>query len=87
MVNEKDIQFNRMWNEESKPKREKFRNLMRAKLDVLHVEFTEDNARAFYNGRLTVRQPESLYQVAERREGGFRDRRGPPRSRGPRGRR
>lgn len=75
MPDEKDQQFTRMWNEENKAKREKFRNLMKSKLDLLHVEVTEENARAFYNGRLAVRQPERLYQLPEREE------RRPPRRR------
>lgn len=69
MVDDKNQQFTRMWNEENKSKREKFRNRMKSKLDLLHVEVTEENARAFYNGRLTVRQPERLYQIPERPEG------------------
>ncbi len=52
----KNQQFTRMWNEESKSKREKFRNLMKSKLDLLHVEVTEENARAFYNGRRPPRR-------------------------------
>src|SRR3989442_98438 len=68
MADDKDQQFTRMWNEENKSKREKFRNLMKSKLDVLHVEVTEENARAFWNGRLAVRQPERLYQIPERSE-------------------
>ena len=64
----KNQQFTRMWNEESKSKREKFRNLMKSKLDLLHVEVTEENARAFYNGRLEARQPERLYQMSEQPE-------------------
>lgn len=82
MPEEKDLQFNRMWNEENPAKRVKFRNLMKSKLDVLHVDFSEENARAFYNGRLSVRQPERIYQMPEREERG--PRRGPPRRRGPR---
>jgi len=78
MVDEKDQQFTRMWNEENDAKRIKFRNWMKSKLDVLHVDFTEDNARAFYNGRLSVRQPERIYQ-SERPDRDFRDRRGRPR--------
>lgn len=78
MVDEKEQQFNRMWNEESDAKRAKFRNYMKSKLDVLHVEFTEDNARAYYNGRLTVWQPERIYQAPER-EGPRGSRRGPRR--------
>jgi hypothetical protein len=66
MVDNKEAQFNRLWNEESDAKRVKFRNYMKAKLDVLHVEFTEENARAYYNGRLTVWQPERIYQAPER---------------------
>ncbi len=77
MPDEKDQQFTRMWNEEKTAKRQKFRNLMKSKLDLLHVEVTEENARAFYNGRLEVRQPERVYQVPERNEG----RRPPPRRR------
>jgi hypothetical protein len=69
MPDEKDQQFTRMWNEENKSKRQKFRNLMKSKLDLLHVEVTEENARSFYNGRLAVRQPERIYQVPERMEG------------------
>ncbi len=76
MVDDKNQQFTRMWNEENKSKREKFRNLMKSKLDILHVEVTEENARAFYNGRLTVRAPERIYQMPERPEG-----RRPPRRR------
>jgi hypothetical protein len=76
MADEKDQQFTRMWNEENKAKRAKFRNLMKAKLDVLHVEVTEANARAFWNGQLAVRQPERIYQMPERPEG-----RRPPRRR------
>ncbi len=68
MADDKDQQFTRMWNEENKSKREKFRNLMKSKLDLLHVEVNEENARAFWNGRLTVRQPERLYQMPERSE-------------------
>ncbi len=83
MVDEKEQQFNRMWNEESSAKRIKFRNLMKSKLDVLHVDFNEENARAFYNGRLSIRQPERIYQMPERSEGRPRDRRGPPRGRRP----
>ena len=76
MVDDKNAQFTRMWNEENKSKRQKFRNLMKSKLDLLHVEVTEENARAFYNGQLAPRQPERLYQVPERSD----DRR-PPRRR------
>ncbi len=79
MVDEKEQQFNRMWNEENDAKRVKFRNYMKAKLDVLHVEVTEENARAYYNGRLTVWQPERIYQAPERGDD-RRDRR-PPRRR------
>lgn len=78
MATEKDLQFNRMWNEENVAKRQKFRNLMKSKLDVLHVDFSEENARAFYHGQLRIRQPERLYEAPERRDR-FRDRRGPPR--------
>ncbi len=78
MADEKEQQFNRMWNEENDAKRVKFRNYMKAKLDVLHVEVTEENARAYYNGRLTVWQPERIYQAPERDD---RDRRRPPRRR------
>ncbi len=79
MVDEKEQQFTRMWNEENKAKRIKFRNYMKSKLDVLHVEVSEENARAYYNGRLTVWQPERIYQAPERSEerGGRR----PPRRR------
>ncbi|HLB69022.1 MAG TPA: hypothetical protein VJN63_11320 [Thermoplasmata archaeon] len=76
MVDDKNQQFTRMWNEENKSKRQKFRNLMKSKLDLLHVEVTEENARAFYNGQLAPRQPERLYQLPERSD----DRR-PPRRR------
>ncbi|MCI4371023.1 MAG: hypothetical protein L3J78_00050 [Thermoplasmata archaeon] len=76
MVDDKNQQFTRMWNEENKAKREKFRNRMKSKLDLFHVEVTEENARAFYNGRLTVRQPERIYQMPERQ-----DERRPPRRR------
>lgn len=78
MVDDKDAQFTRMWNEENEAKRVKFRNYMKNKLDVLHVEFNEENARAYYNGRLTVWQPERIYQAQERQEE-RRDRRPPPR--------
>ncbi len=78
MVDEKDAQFTRMWNEENTAKRVKFRNYMKSKLDVLHVEFNEENARAYYNGRLTVWQPERIYQAPEREE---RRERRPPRRR------
>lgn len=76
MVDDKNQQFTRMWNEENKSKRAKFRNLMKSKLDLLHVEVTEENARAFYNGHLEARQPERIYQMPERPEG-----RRPPRRR------
>src|SRR3989475_10584359 len=66
MADDKDQQFTRMWNEENKSKRAKFRNLMEAKLDVLHVEETEENARAFWDGRLAVRQPQRSSQMPER---------------------
>jgi hypothetical protein len=82
MADEKELQFNRMWNEENDAKRIKFRNWMKAKLDVFHVEVTEENARAFYTGRLSRPPPERLYAIPEREEGGPRARRGPPR-RGP----
>lgn len=75
MADDKNQQFTRMWNEENKAKRQKFRNLMKSKLDLLHVEVTEENARAFYNGHLVAPQPERLYQVPERME----ERRGPRR--------
>ena len=78
MVEEKDAQFTRMWNEENDAKRVKFRNYMKAKLDVLHVEVNEENARAYFNGRLTVWQPERIYQAPEREE---RRERRPPRRR------
>jgi hypothetical protein len=82
---EKELQFNRMWNEENGAKRIKFRNWIKSKLDVFHVEVTEENARAFYTGRLSRPPPERLYQIPERGEEGPRDRgRGPPRRRGPR---
>jgi hypothetical protein len=77
MPDEKDLQFTRMWNETNEAKRIKFRNRMKSKLDVLHVEFNEANARAFYNGRLTIWQPDRLYQAPERNE--ERGRRGPRR--------
>ena len=77
LVEEKDAQFTRMWNEENDAKRVKFRNYMKSKLDVLHVEFNEENARAYYNSRLTVWQPERIYQAPERED--RRDR--PPRRR------
>jgi hypothetical protein len=77
MPEEKDLQFTRMWNETNDAKRIKFRNLMKSKLDVLHVEVNEENARAFYNGRLKVWQPDRLYQSPEREED--RGRRGPRR--------
>ncbi len=80
MADEKDLQFNRMWNDESKPKREKFRNRMKAKLDILHIEFTEENARAYFHGRLRSRRPESLYARPER-ESQFRHRGRPSRGR------
>ncbi len=80
MVDEKEQQFNRMWNEANEAKRVKFRNYMKSKLDVLHVEFSEENARAYYNGRLTVWLSDRLYSAPER-EDRFRDRR--PRGRGP----
>lgn len=76
MPDEKDRQFTRMWNEENKSKRQKFRNLMKSKLDILHVEVSEENARLFYSGRLSVRQPERIYQSPERT-----DFRRPPRRR------
>jgi hypothetical protein len=86
MPDEKDLQFNRMWNEENTAKRQKFRNRMKSKLDVLHVDFSEQNARDFYHGRLTERRPETLYQESDR--GRYEDRgRAPPRRGGPRGRR
>gem|GEM_PF-2792485 len=75
MVDEKEHQFSRMWNEESKPKREKFRNRMKAQLDILHVTVTEENARAFYTGNLSVPLQERLYQ-SERPEPSFRQDRG-----------
>jgi hypothetical protein len=68
MPDDKNQQFTRMWNEENKSKRQKFRNLMKSKLDLLHVEVTEENARAFYNGQLLAPQPERLYQMSERSE-------------------
>jgi hypothetical protein len=77
MVDEKDAQFTRMWNEENDAKRVKFRNYMKSKLDVLHVEFNEENARAYFNGNLKVWQTERLYQAPERRE--ERRERRPPR--------
>lgn len=83
MVEEKDLQFNRMWNEENAAKRIKFRNWMKAKLDVLHVEVSEENARAFYTGRLSLPAPERLYGAPERFEDRPRDRRGPPPRRRP----
>jgi len=86
MPDEKDLQFNRMWNEENTSKRQKFRNLMKSKLDVLHVDVSEQNARDFYHGRLTERRPETLYQEQER-PGGYDDRRRPPRRGSFRGRR
>lgn len=75
MPNDKEQQFSRMWNEANEAKRVKFRNYMKSKLDVLHVEFNEENARAYYNGRLTVWQPERIYSTPER-EDRYRDRRG-----------
>lgn len=75
MVDEKEHQFTRMWNEESKPKREKFRNRMKAQLDILHLPSTEENARAYYTGNLSIPQPERLYQ-SERPERPFREGRG-----------
>lgn len=68
MVDDKNQQFTRMWNEENKSKRQKFRNLMKSKLDLLHVEVTEENARAFWNGQLLAPQTERLYEVRERPE-------------------
>ena len=79
MADEKEQQFTRMWNEENDAKRVKFRNYMKSKLDVLHVEFNEENARAYYSGRLTVWQPERIYQGPERSED--RRERRPPRRR------
>src|SRR2546428_13816209 len=82
MADDKDQQFTRMWNEEHKSKRAKFRNLMKAKLDVLHVEVTEENAPAFWHGRRSVSQPERLYQMPPRPETRRAPRRPRSRSRG-----
>ena len=43
---------------------------------TLGLDVTEENARAFWNGRLAVRQPERIYQMPERPES-----RRPPRRR------
>jgi len=39
---------------------------MKSSSTCYNVEVTEENARAFYNGRLESRQPERIYQMPER---------------------
>ncbi len=82
-MSEKDQQFTRMWNEESKAKREKFRNLMKSKLAARKLEFSESNARAYWNGDVAMITPERSYEAERPREERF-ERRPPPR-RGGRG--
>jgi hypothetical protein len=83
-MSEKDQQFTRMWNEENKSKREKFRNLMKSKLAARKLDFSESNARAFFNGDVAMITPERSYEAEHPREERF-ERRPPPR-RGGRGR-
>ena len=84
-MSEKDQQFTRMWNEENKSKREKFRNLLKSKLAARKLEFTESNARAYYNGDVAMITPDRSYEIERAaREERF-ERRPPPRSRRPHG--
>ncbi|OGS49541.1 MAG: hypothetical protein A3K65_06980 [Euryarchaeota archaeon RBG_16_68_12] len=82
-MSEKDQQFTRMWNEENKSKREKFRNLMKSKLAARKLDFHESNARAFFNGDVAMITPDRTYESERPREERF-ERRPPPR-RGGRG--
>ncbi len=46
MPDEKDQQFTRMWNEEKTAKRQKFRNLMKSKLDLLQCVSRSGSTRS-----------------------------------------
>lgn len=83
MVDEKELQFNRLWNEENASKRIQFRNRLKARLDILHAEFTEENARAYYMGRLKPKEIETFYVPEGPPATGFRRSR-PPRRGGRR---
>ena len=71
---EKEAQFQRMWDEASKIKREKFRNRLQSKLATRKVMFTEENARSYYLGLPLAPSTEGLYETGpsevreERRE-------------------
>lgn len=65
-------QFDRLWNASSRTKRLQFRNRMRMKLQQIGKRLTEDNARAYYMGRLKSPEPETPYATM------FRERRGTP---------
>lgn len=72
----KRTEFDRLWNTDHKTKRERFRNLMKAKLDQIKVPFTEENARGYYLGE--IRAPSTRETFEERRP---REYRRPPRRR------
>ena len=73
VTNAKRAEFDRLWNTDSKAKREQFRNRMKAKLDQIKVAFTEANARGFYLGEVKAAPPREQYAPE------FEERRGPPR--------
>jgi len=80
-MTEKDQQFSRMWNEANKSKREKFRNLLKSKLEARQIIFNESNARAFWIVYVALTTPEKPYEERPREE--RFERRPPPRRRGP----
>jgi hypothetical protein len=80
-MTDKDQQFTRMWNEANKSKREKFRNMLKSKLEARQIIFNESNARAYHNGDVALITPEKPYEERPR-EDRF-ERRPPPRRRGP----
>ena len=76
-MNAKRAEFDRLWNTGSKAKRERFRNLMKAKLDQIKVPVTEANARGYYMGEVKAPPPKETYEPKF-------ERRAPPRRRGRR---
>lgn len=68
----KRVQFDSLWNASSRTKRQQFRNLMRMKLQQVHLPFTEENARDFYMGRVKSATPEAPYEAHFRERDRYR---------------
>lgn len=74
-------QFDRLWNASSRAKRQQFRNQMRMKLQQIGKRLSEENARAYYMGRLKSTEVETPYATMFRERRAAPDRRRRPRRR------